>query len=65
MRICDYAQAMLHVSLKICCIIKAVSATSLRITELSVNFINFFMISINFDEYISECQRRKSEYNYL
>ena len=65
MRICDYAQAMLHVLLKICCIIKAVSATSLRITELSVNFINFFMISINFDEYISECQRRKSEYNYL
>jgi len=65
MRICNYAQAMLHVLLKICCIIKAMFATLLRITELSVDSINFFMISISFDKYINECQRRKSEYNYL
>jgi len=65
MRICNYAQVMLHVSLKICCIIKAMFATSSRITELNVDSINFLMISISFDEYINECQRRKSEYNYL
>ncbi len=65
MRICDYAQAVLHVSLKICCIIEAMFATLLRITELNVDFINFFMISISFDEYINEYQRRKNEYNYL
>ena len=65
MRIYDYAQAVLHMLLKICCIIKAVSATSSRITELSVDFIYFLMILISFDEYINKCQRRKSEYNYL
>ena len=65
MRICDYAQAVLHVLLKICCIIEAVSATLSRITELNVDSINFLMISISFDKYISKCQRRKSEYNYL
>ena len=65
MKIYDYAKAILHMSLKICCIIKAVSATSLRITELNVDSINFLMISISFNEYISECQRRKNEYNYL
>ncbi len=65
MRICDYAQAMLHMSLKICCIIEAVSATSSRITKFNVDPINFLMILISFDEYISECQRRKNEYNYL
>ncbi len=65
MRICDYAQAVLHVSLKICCIIEAMFAILLRITELNVDFIKFFMISISFDEYINEYQRRKNEYNYL
>ncbi len=65
MRICNYAWAVLSVSLKICWIIEAISATSSRITKLNVDYINFFMISISFDEYINECQRRKSEYNYL
>ncbi len=65
MRIYDYAWAVLSVSLKICWIIEAISATSLRITKFNVDYINFFMISISFDEYISECQRRKNEYNYL
>ncbi len=55
---------MLFMSLKICWIIKAIFATSLRITELNVDYINFFMISISFDECINECQRRKNEYNY-
>ncbi len=65
MRICDYAWAVLFVSLKICWIVEVISATSSRITELNVDYINFFMISISFDEYINECQRRKSKYNYL
>ncbi len=65
MRIYDYAWAVLSVSLKICWIVEAISATSSRIIELNVDYINFFMISISFDEYINECQRRKSEYNYL
>ncbi len=65
MRICDYAWTVLSISLKICWIIEAISATSSRITKFSVDYINFFMISISFDEYISECQRRKNEYNYL
>ncbi len=56
---------MLFMSLKICCIIKEMFATSLRIIKFNVNYINFFMILISFDEYINECQRKKSEYNYL
>ncbi len=52
-------------SLKICWIIEAIFATSLRITKLSVDYINFLIISISFDEYINECQKRKNEYNYL
>ena len=65
MRIYDYAWAVLFVSLKICWIIEVISATLSRIIKLNVNYIKFFMISISFDEYISECQRRKSKYNYL
>ncbi len=65
MRIYDYAWTVLSVSLKICWIVKVISATSSRITEFNVDYKFFFMISISFDEYINECQRRKSEYNYL